>query len=399
MEPRILEFVEYEPFLLEKSGISENAAAAIFRKFGSKLTIESPGPATDQMWRLISNGWVGHLPVSNDLALSITPRVPLANIFRMLEYAYNVNFELYSGMTGCASLRDFYERLANVLAKRVVERARKGLYREYLEWAERLSCMRGRVDVRRAVCRPWDPNLDCRYEEHTADILDNQILHVTLGVIARSGLCSERVLPTVRKAYRALGGKVTPATVGISDCLGRIYNRLNHDYRPMHAICRFFLEHTGPTHQSGGQSTVPFAVHMPTLYEKFVAEWLRIHMSDGISVHPQYKMTFGEQDEVKINIDLLLKDIESGEVVCVLDTKYKIGNQATAHDVEQVVAYATGNRCSLAMLVYPRQLKKPLNVPFGDVRVASAVFELDGDLDIEGQSFSESVKAAICRTA
>ncbi len=64
--------------------------------------------------------------------------------------------------------------------------------------------MRGRVDAYEAARRPWDVRLPCHFEEHTADIEDNQILTYTLWLIAQSGVCTERVLPTVRRAYRSL---------------------------------------------------------------------------------------------------------------------------------------------------------------------------------------------------
>ena len=51
----------------------------------------------------------------------------------------------------------------------------------------------------------------------------------------------------------------------------RLYHRLNQDYQPMHGLCRFFLEHSGPTHQDGDSAMIPFVVHMPALFEKFVA--------------------------------------------------------------------------------------------------------------------------------
>jgi 5-methylcytosine-specific restriction enzyme subunit McrC len=96
--------------------------------------------------------------------------------------------------------------LAYILARRVLERGRQGFYRAYLPQTDQLPYVRGRLDARTGLCHPATVNLTCAYEEHTADIADNQILAYTLWRIARSGLCTERVLPTVRRAYRALSG-------------------------------------------------------------------------------------------------------------------------------------------------------------------------------------------------
>ena len=148
--------------------------------------------------------------LSDDLHLRLKPKVPIANLFRMLEYAYKLKIHLADGLVDCASLEEFYERLAHILARRVLDRGRKGFYRTYVSESDRLPYVRGQLDTRRLITRPWDAHLQCPYEEHTGDIVENQILAWTLQRIARSGLCTERVLPTVRTAYRSIQSFVTP---------------------------------------------------------------------------------------------------------------------------------------------------------------------------------------------
>ena len=114
---------------------------------------------------------------------------------------------------------------------------------------------------------PWDVQLRCHFQEHTGDIEDNQILAWTLHTIARTGLCSERVLPAVRKAYRSLQGLLHSNRFPQKHCVKRLYHRLNEDYRPLHGLCRFFLEHTGPTNRPGDKSMLPFLINMALLFE------------------------------------------------------------------------------------------------------------------------------------
>ena len=57
----------------------------------------------------------------------------------MLEWAYNLgSFDLFDGEIQSDSLDDIYQMLAKILAKRVLDRGRKGLYREYQGRGERL---------------------------------------------------------------------------------------------------------------------------------------------------------------------------------------------------------------------------------------------------------------------
>lgn len=389
MTTKVLELTEYESLELARNELSEEEAQAIWEAAEGKISVESPGPATGFHWRLTSSGWVGYLPIRSDFGLALRPRVDLGNLFRMLEYAYNLkSFQLFDGVVDSGSLRDFYERLAHVLARRVLDRARRGLYRSYLEWDEKLSCVRGRIDVRRAIGRPWDPTLRCHFEEHTADIEENHILLHTLATIARSGLCTERVLPSVRSAFRSVSGFASQQPVTASDCLRRLYNRLNDDYKPMHALCRFFLEHAGPTLDIGDHQMIPFVINMPRLFEQFVAEWMAVHLPYDYILKPQYSLSFGDNGEFTIKIDLLLADAGTGAPLCVLDTKYKIPDQPSMDDIEQVVAYAVANNCTEAILVYPQPLKQKLDVHWGEaVHVRSVVFDLSGDLEGAGKSF------------
>ena len=394
----LIELTEYVPTDVPEGDLSKADVEAIDRVAGNKVVLDAPGPRTGWKWRLTPQGWVGFVPVREDLMLHLRPRVCLGNIFRMLEYAYRLRqFELLPGIVGSESLQDFYERLAAVLAKRVLERSRRGLYRAYIGKEEAGGAVRGRIDVKRALSRPWDTALPCEFQEHTADIEENQILVRTLAAIARGGMCTERVSPLVRRAYRSVIGMATDQPLTTADCIGRLYNRLNGDYQPMHALCRFFLEHAGPTHSRGSNEMIPFLVEMPRLFELFVAEWLRVHLPPGLLLEPQYKMTFGRNDEVEIHIDLLLTDAASGRPLWILDTKYKVAEKASSEDIQQVVAYAAARGAARAGLIYPTALSAPLGAEWGQsgVTVRSLAFELGGDLEEAGQRLLGEITAAV----
>jgi 5-methylcytosine-specific restriction enzyme subunit McrC len=314
----------------------------------------------------------------------------LHNLFQMLEVAYRLqSFRFLDGLVSSDSLAACYERLAHVLARRVLARARQGFHRAHRPREERLPYVRGRLDLARTLQRPWDARPQCRYETHTADIADNQILAWTLGRIARSGLCAPPLQATVRRAYRSLDGLVTPTPYDAAACADRLYNRLNEDYHALHALCRFFLEHSGPGHRVGERTMLPFLVHMARLYELFVAEWLRLHLAaarPGWSLKAQEQVAVGAGDALHFRVDLVLYDAE-GAARMVLDTKYKTPQAPDAADVAQVVAYAQSRGCREAVLVYPQPLPRPLDARVGAVRVRTLSFALAGDLEQEGRAF------------
>lgn len=380
------------PCFRSTDAFSQRAGKLLWSQYEGKIEVEPPTFKTDNQWRLKAQGWVGHIPVDEEFHLFIKPKVELSNLFSMLEYAYKLPFLTTGDMVGAQSLQEFYERLAKIVALRILDRSRKGLYREYAARFNRLPYLRGKMVLESMLSSPWETSLDCQYHENTADIEDNQILVWTLYCMARSGLCREDVARLVRRAFRATQGIGPLKACQASVCEGRQYNRLNGDYQPLHALCRFFLDHSGPSHERGGHKMLPFLIDMARLYEVFVAEWLRDHLPQNIVLKTQETVSLGYENKIDFRIDLLLIDRGSGNPLCLLDTKYKTPSSPSAGDVEQVIAYAKALGCPEAVLVYPQSLSKPFDsMVGGDIHVWTTVFALSGDLDLQGKTFLANV--------
>ena len=153
-----------------------------------KFEVEPASLFNGYTYGLRSRGWVGQIPIGDDLLVRISPKVPVDNLFRMLEVAYNLrSFRLFDGEIQIESLEDVYERIVSILARRVLDRARKGLCRGYIDEADDLPYVRGCVDMVGAMLNSIRgvPRIPCRYEEHTADLEDNRILLWTLHQVRR----------------------------------------------------------------------------------------------------------------------------------------------------------------------------------------------------------------------
>jgi 5-methylcytosine-specific restriction enzyme subunit McrC len=173
---------------------------------------------------------------------------------------------------------------------------------------------------------------------------------------------------------------------------------LNEDYKPLHALCRFFLAHSGPSHEMGSHTMLPFLVDTARLYELFIAEWLKTNLP-RIKINPPRELYIVDQEPVHFDssgtphfdIDLVLYDAAKTEALCVLDTKYKVASTPTSNDLAQVVAYAEAKRCNEAILVYPGSLSAPLDTKVGDIRVRSLSFSVSEDLDEQGYVFVQEM--------
>lgn len=382
---RVLTLWEYRPLELKRDELDVADAEIIMRDHDAVVKLDEPTMRTRGRWRLTSQGWVGAIPVRPGLRLQLMPKVPVLSVFRMLEYAYDLtSFRVLDGLTDSDAVAEVYERLASVLARRVLDRVRGGLYRAYIPEQDHLPYVRGAVDLTASLRRPWEVSLKCAYQEHTADVHENQVLAWTLHTILRQGLCGGTRREHVLAAWRALRGTISLRTVRPAECIGFLYHRLNSDYRPMHALCRFFLEHAGPTHERGRHDSVPFLVNMALLYERYVARLLEQHVGAGLRLVEQENFGMIGEKAFTITIDLVLSRADSGEAVAVLDTKYKDARQPAPDDLQQIVAYAVAKNCRCAVLIYPTMPATPFNGKYGsgEVEVMTACVTPEGEIDV-----------------
>ncbi len=390
----LFELTEFTEKKYNKDEFPHETAVELRQKHSKQVVVTAPS-FFDDCWTLSPRGWVGYIPLSDGTFLSIQPKTELGNLFRMLEYAYDTPFEILKGSVACQSLQDFYERLATILARRVLARARQGFYRAYIPEADRLPYLRGRLDMRKALQAPWDAQLRCRFHEHTSDVQDNQILTWTLRGIARTGLCREEALCAVRGAYRVLQNSTSLDVFTPNDCVGRLYHRLNCDYEPMHGLCRFFLEHTGPSNSRGDKKMLPFLIDMASLFERFVAAWLKQHLPDAYELKSQERIQISEGVPT-FQIDLVLYDTARDRALMVLDTKYKNDPTPSSGDINQVISYAQLKTCPDAVLIYPTKTIQTVDTAFGQGRrLRSVAFDLSNeDLDHAGKNLLESLGIA-----
>lgn len=387
-----MEFAEYKPVLLSPGTETDSLAHNIWENYRKYFSIEFPSIQTQNKWVITNQGWVGQIRLESGEALYLSPKTPINNIFGMLELAYKIQPFLNTKLTECDSFPALSERLAHVLAKRVLDRGRKGFHRCYVEYGDYLPCVRGRICLVTQIARPVTAKMYCQYDEFTGDIVDNQIIAWALYLILRSGVCKQRtVVSDVRRAYREILNVSSPVSFNSKDCLCRIYNRLQSDYEPIHALCRFFIGSTGPGLRSGTRKMVPFLIDMDRLFEMYVAEWLKMHQPLGIRVRAHDRMGLGLDNDLVFDIDIVIEDSLSGRVNCVVDTKYKVPNTPSNEDVSQVVAYAVAQSCKHAVLVYPSPLLRPLDLMIGDIHLRTLSFSLSGDLDSAGHNFARQL--------
>ena len=391
-----LMIIEEEEKKLENNENTREFITLVYGKHKEKFALSQDIISHD--YTIKAEGYVGFITLSDNYSIHIRPKIQINNIFLMLEYAYNLkSFELMNGVARLENVEDFFERLADILAKKVIDRNTKGLYRSYLPKTEPLPFIRGRINAKRSLMAVLQGSVrtTCTYEESTVDIEENEILLWTLYRLRQFNIQRENVKKNLRKAYRELVNKVSLVDFSAKDCINRFYNRLNSDYKPIHGICRFLLEHSGPSVDIGSNDFLPFTVYMPTLFESFVAEWLREHLPTDLRLRSQYRAAIDAEGKLEFRIDLILENLKSGKVLCVMDTKYKKTLQTQMQDIAQVLAYATKMQTLNAFLIYPSGSINSFHYQVGAYNVRGFYFDITGNIEEAGKQFLQTLLAYI----
>jgi 5-methylcytosine-specific restriction enzyme subunit McrC len=377
---------------LSNTEVNKQIAETVYSKYGKQISVDFPSPANDHHFVLRSDGNVGYFPVNDIASLSIQPREANPdNIFRMFEYAYNLGvFKIFEGESKVESVQDLFENLASILAKRVLDKNRKGLYRGYQELNEDITYVKGRAHIKDTyiLLQRGLFQIRCDYEEHTADLEENQILLWALHQARRMDFKRSDVKDRVSLAYRELSSKISLKQMDVSKCLKRFYNRLNEDYKPLHGLCRFFIEQGGPGIQLGEYRFLAFSFYMPFLFESFVAGWLNEKLSErGYTVEPQFDVELDRDRLMRIRMDLVIYN-KLGEVKAVLDTKYKHTDLPDQDDLGKIMLYAARVKTQNAILVYPSHITREYS-PYTmlGVTMRSLVFDISKDLNSSGNEF------------
>jgi 5-methylcytosine-specific restriction enzyme subunit McrC len=374
--PTVLQFEEEREHHVPRTEEWERRLLALRAQGGFEISWAGPGA---DYHTVRPTGIVGLFPVARDTLVRVSPKVPVRNLFRMLEVAYRLaSFRFGEGIVDAETVEGIYERLASLLADLVLDRARRGLTRGYVTHTDRLSTVRGRLDLLPTVIgiSQGRARFECVFEEHTVDIEDNRLLLWALRVCVAGPLRPE-IRTKVTRAYRALAHSIDLVELSPEHCIGRNYHRLNDDYRPMHALCRMLLEHSGPSHDLGQNRSVPFKLNMPRLFELFVAEYLRTRLSKEWRARVKVPLDLSQSLISPMEIDVVIERTDDHCAVLALDTKHK--GSITTDDLQQVAFYAHQIGAMDALLVYPTDPPPPIDFVNGSVRVRSMGLNLARD--------------------
>lgn len=330
--------------------------------------------------RVYSKGRVGTIALSPETTISVTTKLPVANILALASLAYRtLSIPPAVGDALLESTAPALDWLAVLLIAETQALVANGLRQGYVVVEDELPYVRGRL--RFDAAPPWArPGLiPCELADFLLDVPENRILRATLEVLA-----TQRLLPGLRiRVEQLLRSFQTVTMVRPTTRLLNSYTitRLNRHYRSALELSRLFLDQAGIEMAVGEVSAPAYFFPMSDVFQEAVTTFLRDRIPNVV------RQTGGSYQPVAggpVRPLTFAADIVVGTPPkLVVDTKYapaeipnRYGGWSFHNDhVYQVVFYALSLGCP-ALLVYPK-VDRDVDVTFEIEDIIVSVVTVD----------------------
>jgi 5-methylcytosine-specific restriction enzyme subunit McrC len=277
--------------------------------------------------------------------------VATANLFYLLE-ASGRPLELGPAVFDYDQTRDLVPAFATFYARHLDTALTQGIPRAYREYQERLTGIRGRIDLpaqQRLAGLPLPAA--CRFDDYTADIPLTRILRAAATrLLRRPG-----VTPATRQALHRLATQLSEAgpltAAGLRSAT--VFTRLHEHCRPAEHLARLVLADSSLLNAAGTTGAAVFLIDMNKAFEDFVTSRLTRYLHGQLHVSPQQRAHLDIAGKVQIKPDLTFAH-RHGQAAYVADTKYKITSSGYGREADyyQILAYATALGVPEGMLIY-----------------------------------------------
>jgi 5-methylcytosine-specific restriction enzyme subunit McrC len=300
------------------------------------------------------------------------------------------------------------EILIRLFSQKLVDAVRQGMPRRYVEHADDLPVLRGRLDVtRQFTMLAVEPSrLACCYDELTADIALNRIMKAAVARLSRIA----RTADNQRRLRELAFAYVDIADVPISALRWDevVLDRTNSRWRELFNLARLLLGARFQTTSAGGSDGFSLLFEMNTLFEEYVARMLKRALVDtDLRVVSQGGRLYCLETDDRRGLfqtrpDILIKRCD--EVVQIIDTKWKritrriddAKQGVSQDDVYQMMAYGQLYKCDRLTLLYPHHaaVNRAEGVQAAHHVTGSGHLLETATIDIgRGEMFSERLRA------
>lgn len=342
---------------------------------------------TTQGTSLQAQGFVGLIPLNDRITLEVVPRVPLANVARLIEISGQAPVQLADVIRLYNTAGDMYPSLAAIYATGLRDALRhisaNGLYKEYQRIEGETSFPHGRVQmgptITRSLARGIDHRSTISYFHRTVDNGVNQCL--LYAVVRLHGYVDqiESVLPQrQRQAIRNDLNLCWQALQGVS--LDPSERFLDDDYvtgqRPLPTVRAYYrsaldlaLTITGRqavlVESNGGRLRLPsLVVDMGAVFESYLRRLLQARFAlagwhgdilDGNLQPPDGGggALLHNGEYIKASPDIVFRT--AGRYPVLVEVKYKAATGLPPRtDLNQAISYGISYQCNSVVIAQPQ---------------------------------------------
>ncbi len=329
-----------------------------------------------------AGGYVGLIPINDRVILDVRPRVPVANLERILQVTretpvtLSYRREYASLLAPSPSLLDI---LANELLAGLSHIEAQGMQKEYLRQTADTSFPRGRFlmgeTVQRHLARGRTHSAAVSWFEHSADTGVNRCLKYAIWLLAQRyrALTFRRgqaaIAAALNRAYQ-LFGRVTldSSRSFLRDPLVADPSRipaLRDYYVPLVRLAVTIIENRGVSFERRGEGLLlpSMIFDFDQVFERYVLLVLQerlagsgLRVLDGKRGAPEggRKLLFDESPRGEgAEPDVVVE--RGGETAVVAEVKYKPVDFPDRSDIEQAIGYGFSYRCKDVVLVHPKR--------------------------------------------
>lgn len=379
--------------------------------------------------RLRASSFIGVIPINDRLTLDVSPRVPLANMSRLIAVSGRGPTPLEHSSRQYESGGDLYPSLATIYAtalrSQVAHIAHQGFLREYQRIDEMSSLPRGRVrlgeTMRRAAAYGLDHRVAVTRFERAVDNAPNRCLVYAAWHLAQYAATLYESLPrrelhrihadlnTVKQQFRGVRLDLSREFLKDRTVSGRqALPSLRSYYRPALELALAIIGRRAVLlEKSSGEIELPsLVINMSDVFEAYLREVLRegaaplgLHVLDGNARPPlgaQHDLLH-EGVAIEASPDIVIARRTSAgriEPQVIVEVKYKPAKELPdRHDLNQTITYGLSCGVEHVMIVQPRAEHSKISASLhalgriGDMTVWYYVFDLDGDVKKEEQAF------------
>jgi 5-methylcytosine-specific restriction enzyme subunit McrC len=365
----VIELEEYETTVVPHLPVAPRTRELLTRRLDRRIGLD--WLADDQL-RVTSTQWVGVVQ-HPQLGVRVRPKLAgtdldVLTMLTVVDGGPTAKLNELERELRTARDRPMLDLVCLLLCRATSAVLAQGPLQDYRGTEDDLPVLRGSLLIHRQAVVHYGrvDRLACRHDEHDADVLDNRVLRLALGLARRLAVATD-VRRQATALYEELRG-LAPGPVPPVSELRRLlaYDRRNDHYRAAHYWALALLEAHGvddPLALGGTPATVVL-FDMNRLFEQFV-DWLLMDVlrSSGVQVATQR----GDRSVLwkdgarwkSIRPDVLLR---RGSRVLAVDAKYKRYDRAAPDlaDVYQLFLYSQAypgfGSTPLALLVHPEEV-------------------------------------------